>query len=277
MPSADIDPSLRIVDLRAEIFARDHARLPVDLRHLAGSKIAQYTVSGEIGVLIRWNGGAAFALSVGGFFPKYHAAARATGCNKLTLEISPPIPWLKVRAEAYFAVTSNTVQFGGKVTLDADLEVAEAKAWIASTRSSSGRRALYFIFLIDAGVEIKALGETVAGVSFHGELSGMKPWHLEGHAKTKILMCDVPVDIGPIEWGEPDDRSRRLSPPRNLAAEALALPEAWTPQLPTGADTLARFRRTTPRRCSSIRSARWKSNNCACPSRPRSTALARAP
>ena len=150
-----------------------------------------------------------------------------------------------MKAEIYFAITSNTVQFGGRITLDADLEVAEAKAWIGVDALFQWSPRLYFVFLIDAGVEIKALGHTVAGVSFHGELSGMKPWHLEGHAKTTILLWDVPVDIGPIEWGEHDESIAPPVSPANLAAEALALPEAWTPRLPTGAETLARFSEDT--------------------------------
>lgn len=241
VPSADVDPKLRVVDLRVEIVAEFTPDYTLIRGSLVNSKVAEYTISGDLGLLIRWNGGAAFALTIGGFFPKFTPPPELAGLNKLTLKISPPIAWLEVKAEIYFAITSNTVQFGGKITLDADLEVAEAKAWIGVDALFQWSPRLYFVFLIDAGVEIKALGHTIAGVSFHGELSGMKPWHLEGHAKTTILLWDVPVDIGPIEWGEHDESIAPPISPANLAAEALALPEAWIPQLPAGADSLARF------------------------------------
>jgi len=248
VPSADIDPKLRIVDLRVEIVAEFTPDYVLIRGSLVNSKVAEYTISGDLGLLIRWNGGADFGLTIGGFFPKFTPPPELAGLSRLTLEISPPIPWLKVKAEIYFAITSNTVQFGGKVTLDADLEVAEAKAWIGVDALFQWSPRLYFVFLIDAGIEVKALGHTVAGVTFHGELSGMKPWHLEGHASVTILLWDVPVDIGPIEWGEHDESIAPPVSPANLAAEALALPAAWTPQLPAGADALARFAEdnTTP-------------------------------
>jgi hypothetical protein len=140
VPSVDIDPKLRIVDLRVEIVAEFTPDYVLIRGSLVNSKVAEYTISGDLGLLIRWNGGPDFGLTIGGFFPKFTPPAELAGLSRLTLEISPPIPWLKVKAEIYFSITSNTVQFGGKVTLDADLEVAEAKAGSAWTRSSSGRR-----------------------------------------------------------------------------------------------------------------------------------------
>jgi hypothetical protein len=49
----------------------------------------------------------------------------------------------------------------------------------------------------------------------------------------------VPVDIGPIEWGDRDVSTAPPLSPAHLAAEALGLSEAWNPQLPAGADSLA--------------------------------------
>ena len=241
VPSIDVAEELRIVDLRLEVVAEFTPDYIWIGGSLVNSKMAGITLTGDMGLLIRWNGGAVFALSAGGFFPKYVPPPEMAGMRRVTLELSPPIAFLQVRAEAYFAITSNSVQFGGKVTITADLDPAEGKAWVGVDALFQWSPRFYFIFLIDAGIEIKAFGETVAGISFRGELSGMKPWHLEGHASATILLWDVPVDIGPIEWGDRDVSTAPPISPAHLAAEALGLSEAWKPELPAGADSLARF------------------------------------
>lgn len=242
VPSADAPPDLRIVDLRIEIAAEFTPDYVFIGGSLANSKLAGLTVSGDLGMLIRWNGGAAFALSVGGFFPKFTPPPELADMRRLALELSPPVDFLKVRAEAYFAITANSVQFGGRVTITAKLGPVSGKAWVGLDALFQWSPRFYFIFLVDAGIEIRAFGEAVAGVSFRGELSGMKPWHLEGHASITILLWDVDVDIRPIEWGERDLSTAPALSPLDVVTEALMAKTAWTPQLPAGTDTLARFR-----------------------------------
>lgn len=242
VPSPDVPEPLRIVDLHAElmvIITPDYALVRVSL---VKSKIASMTVSGDFALFIRWSGGAEFVISAGGFFPKYTPPPEVAGLRRITVEMSPPVPWLTVRVEAYFAITANTVQFGGKVTVIADLGVVGGKAWIGLDALFQWSPRFYFIFIIDAGIELTAFGETIAGVSFHGELSGMKPWRLEGHASVSLLFWDVDFDLGPIEWGDKDTSIAPSVSPVALAAAALRTDAAWKPQLPAGMDTLARFR-----------------------------------
>ena len=241
VPSADVDPKLRIVDIHAEllgVFTPDYFFLRVSI---SKSKIAQLTLSGDLGILVRWSGGAAFALSVGGFYPKYVAPPELNGLRRIALELSPPVDFLKVSVTAYVAITSNSIQFGGSVTVSADLGVVSAKAWISLDALFQTSPRFFFIFIIDAGIEVKAFGATIAGVSFHGELSGTHPWHLEGAASVTILFWDVKADIGPIEWGESDTSSATPISPVDTAHDALSDDAAWAPQLPLGADRMVRL------------------------------------
>jgi hypothetical protein len=241
VPSADVAPILRIVDLRAEIFGEITPDYFLLIITLAGSKIAQYTVSGDIGLLIRWNGGAAFALSVGGFHPKYTPPPELTGLQRIALQMTPPVPILKVRAEAYFAVTGNSIQIGGGLWFSADLGVVSGEAWLTVDALFLWSPRIYFIFVIECGVTIKAFGETVAGVTFHGELEGTRPWRLEGHAAVKILFWKAKLDIPTTEWGERDTTTLPPVSPAAQVREALAKNTAWTPQLPAGADAWVRL------------------------------------
>ena len=241
VPSADVKESLRIVNLHAEILGEFTPDYLLFIISLVNSKIAAIAITGDIGLLIRWNGGANFALSVGGFFPKYTPPPELADLRRMALQLAPPVDWLKVRAEGYFAITANSLQFGGKVTVSADLGPVSGKAWLGVDALFQWSPRFYFVFMVDAGIEIKAFGATLCGVAFHGELSGMHPWHLEGTASASILFWDVSVDIGPIEWGERDTSTAPAISPVEVVAEALSDDGAWKPQLPANTDTLARF------------------------------------
>ncbi|WP_085316832.1 DUF6603 domain-containing protein [Derxia lacustris] len=242
VPSADVEAKLRIVDLRAEIYGEISPDYLLILVSLQNSKIFKVTISGDIGLFVRWAGGSAFALSIGGFFPKYKAPAELSQMRRFTVNVSPPVDWLKVTAEGYFAITSNSVQFGGKVSVKAEVGPASGEAWLSLDALFQWSPKFYFIVVIDAGIRIKAFGATIAGASFHGELSGTTPWKLEGHASVEILWWDVPVDIGPITWGEDDKTQLPAVSPAQQVQQALLADEAWKPVLPAGADQMVRLR-----------------------------------
>ncbi len=241
VPSADVDPKLRVVDIHAELLGEITPDFFLIRVSLAPSKLAGLTLSGDLGILIQWSGEAAFAISVGGFFPKYTPPAQLADLRRVAIELSPPVKWLTVHAEAYVAVTSNTIQFGGKIVVSADLDVASAKAWIGLDALFQWSPRFYFIFIVDVGIEVKALGHTIAGVAFHGELQGTKPWRLEGKASVDILFWTIDVPIGPEEWGEQDTTVAQIANPLAIAQAALTANSAWTPQLPAGSDMLVRF------------------------------------
>ncbi|MEP7113203.1 MAG: DUF6603 domain-containing protein, partial [Ilumatobacteraceae bacterium] len=76
-------PELPIVDLRATVYGEitpDHLLILVSLR---GSRIAGFTVGGDIGLLIRWSGDAEFAVSAGGFHPRYQPPPELAGMERL--------------------------------------------------------------------------------------------------------------------------------------------------------------------------------------------------
>jgi len=241
VPSAAAPENLRIVDLRAELMAEitpDFFLLRVSL---ANSKLAGIVISGDLGMLVRWSGGGAFAFSAGGFFPKYTPPAELADLQRIALEMSPPVDFLTVRATAYFAVTANTLQFGGAVFVAADLGPVSGNAHLSVDALFQWSPRFAFVFIIDAGVEIKAFGETVAGASFHGELSGMKPWHLEGSASVDILFWTAHLDISPIEWGDRDTTPQEIVHPVDIVRQALSADAAWSTRLPAGSEMIVRL------------------------------------
>jgi hypothetical protein len=241
VPSADVDEKLRVVDLRAELMGEitpDYFFLKVSL---AKSKLFKIEITGDLALFIQWAGEGAFALSVGGFFPGFEAPKQIGDMQRVGMKFAPPVDWLSISAVAYVAITANTVQFGGRVELFAKVSPAKAEAWLQLDALFKWAPHFYFIVRIDAGIKVSVFGETLAGVTFRGELSGDQPFRLEGHAEVEVLWWDVPVDVGPIEWGEPTPAPAPQIDPLQVAATALRAEAAWTPLLPPEAQSIARL------------------------------------
>jgi hypothetical protein len=242
VPTPETPPEARTVDFHLEVFAAFTSDYLLIRGELVNSKLARTTVNGSMGMLVRWGGEADFAISAGGFYPKYQPPKELAEMKRLSVEFSPPIDLLKVRAEAYFAIGPSTLQFGGGITITADVGIASGKAWLLVDAFFKWTPHIYFTFNIDAGIEIKVFGETFCGVTFRGSLSGMTPWRLEGHASVTVFFKDIPFDLGPWEWGEPRPVAALAISPVKEAAVALSEPAAWKPRLPPGTDMLARLR-----------------------------------
>ncbi len=229
-------PELPIIDLRASVYGEitpDYLLILVSLR---GSRIAGFTVGGDIGLLIKWGGGAEFAVSAGGFHPRYTPPRQLAGMQRLQLDLSPPAI-LVLRAQAYFAVTSNSVQLGARVELSADLYVASISGYFAFDALIVF--APKFLFMIDLGIglTVRALGVTLCGINIQLHVEGPSPWRAEGSAEIEILFWTVAIDVGPFTWGEDDNPPPPPADPRQLVFAALHRnPGAWQALTPPNAD-----------------------------------------
>jgi hypothetical protein len=243
VPSAEVPESLRIVDLRAEVYGEFTPEYLLLLVGLTNSKVATISISGDIGLFIRWAGGANFALSVGGFHPHYTPPPELAGMRRITIDLSPGgIPFLKLIAEGYFAITANSLQVGGKVTLRAQVGPASAEAWIGLDALFVWSPHFYFEADIYIGISIKVFGFTICGASFHGALRGTTPWHIEGTATIDLgFFGSYDFNLGPVEWGEADNVPQPRVSPREIAALALGETNSWKAQLPDGGDMLVRL------------------------------------
>lgn len=242
VPSTEVPPDLRIVDLHVEVMAVFTSDYFLLRGELVNSKIAKVTMAGSLGLLVRWGGEADFAISVGGFYPKYQPPKELSDMRRLSVDLSPPIDLLKVRGEAYFALSPSSLQFGGGVTISADIGIASGKAWVLVDAFFKWSPYIAFTFKVDAGVDIRVLGKSFMGVRFEGTLAGMTPWHVEGHASVTVFWKKIPFDLGPWEWGPSAPPLLAAISPVKEAAVALSEPVAWKPRLPSGTDMLARLR-----------------------------------
>ena len=239
-------PELPIVDLRATVYGEITSEYLLIRVSLRGSRIATFTVTGDIGLLIQWGGSPQFAISAGGFHPRYTPPKQLTDMQRLGMDLSPPAI-LQLRAESYFALTSNSVQLGCRVEMGADLGVASISGYFAFDALVVWSP--HFMFMIDLGIGItvRALGVTLCGVSVQLHLEGPAPWRAEGHAEVEILWWTIGVDVGPFTWGDDDNPPPLPAHPRELVHAALHRnPGAWQALTPPDADRVAKLAAATP-------------------------------
>ncbi|MFI8997784.1 DUF6603 domain-containing protein [Streptomyces sp. NPDC053542] len=200
---------------------------------LYDSRIAAFALTGDMAMRARWKGRPQFALSAGGFHPRFQRPEGFPELRRLNLSLlNGDNP--RVRLEAYLALTSNTAQFGARLELYAaalGFSVEGLLAFDALVQFEP------FGFEVDiAGhLALKRGSRTLMGVGVEVALSGPAPWHVRGRARFEILFFSGEISFDRT-FGE------RAAPAALPAAvdvaveveKALADPRNWTAQL-TGA------------------------------------------
>ena len=233
-------PELPIVDLRATVYGEitpDHLLIRVSLN---SSRIATFAVFGDIGFLLRWGGSPEFAVSSGGFHPRYDPPRELAGMRRLGMDLSPPAI-LTLRSESYFAITTNSVQLGSRVEMGADLGVAEISGYFGYDALIVFAPHFMFVAELGIGLTVRVSGATLVGVYIQLHLSGPAPWRAHGSAEVEIFFLTVSIDVGPFEWGDPDNPPPAPADPRQLVRDAIHHnPGAWQALTPPDADRVVR-------------------------------------
>jgi hypothetical protein len=198
-----------------------------------------------MGLMLRWGGQADFAISAGGFHPRYDAPAELSGLQRLTIDLSPPVV-LTFRAQAYFALTTNSLQLGAQVEVGGDLGVADISGHFGFDAIVLFSPHFAFTADADAALAVHALGQTLAGVHVQLHLEGPAPWRAEGHAEVEVFITSVPIDVGPLTWGDAENPPPADADPRQLVRDALSDPGAWQALAPPDADRVVKLKPAPP-------------------------------
>lgn len=204
------------------------------------SRVLFITLEGEMGLLVGWGDDASFVVSVGGFHPAFNPPPLPFGAiARLAISILDT-DFARIRVEGYFAVTSNSVQFGAAVEIYFGISAFNIDghlAFDALFRFSP----FYFIISISASLSVKVFGIGLFSVSFRGSLEGPTPWHVEGTGSISILFFDIDVDFS-YTWGnEAETTLPPISVVPLLVAEVQKL-ENWRAALPPSNQLLVTLR-----------------------------------
>jgi hypothetical protein len=205
------------------------------------SRILFMTIEGELGLLVAWGSDANFVLSVGGFHPQFTPPPLPfPSPRRVAIDILNR-PGARIQVSGYFAVTSNTAQFGARAELYFGFSAFNLRGHI-------GFDALFrfgpfsFEIAVSASVSLDAFGVGVFSIRLRFTLEGPTPFRAHGTGSISVFLFEVSADFD-ITWGE--TRHTALDPVdvMPIVAGELEKPEAWKAQLPVGASQLVSLRK----------------------------------
>ena len=156
---------------------------------------------GDIALRIYWAGETkGFLLSAGGFHPQYKPEAGFNVSDLKRLGMKFDIECVQLSMEEYFAVTSNTVQFGSDTRLKIGWDKFGLSGYMYYNVLFQFRP---FAFMFDAGigVAVKCGDVTLLAIDLYLEVSGPSPWHIRGKASFWFLCVKIKCSFT-AEWGK---------------------------------------------------------------------------
>ena len=155
--------------------------------------LKKFVLTGDMAMRLNWEGSPNFALAVGGLHPAFNPPPNFPKLERIAINLSAgDNP--RIRCEAYFALTANTVQFGARAEL-------YASAAGFSIQGEIGFDVLIqldpFQFLAEfyAQVQLKRGSTNLFKVSVEGALAGPRPLHVKAKATFEILWWDVSIRV----------------------------------------------------------------------------------
>ena len=205
------------------------------------SRVLFLTLEGEMGLLVAWGDDANFVVSAGGFHPRFNPpplpfpSPRRIAISILNTDIA------RIRTETYFAVTSNTVQFGSSTEIMFDVGVARVDGHMAFDALFQFSP-FYFIIEISASVSLKVFGVGLFSISLQFALEGPTPWRAHGTGTLSLFFFDVSADFD-ITWG--DSKDTTLPPIAVIAVlkSEFEKLDNWRAQLPANNNLLVSLRK----------------------------------
>ena len=202
--------------------------------------VNKFVLTGDMAMRMQWKSSPNFALAVGGFHPAFNPPPNFPKLERISINLcSGNNP--RFRCEAYFAVTSNTVQFGSRAEL-----YAEAHGF--NIQGGVGYDVLIqfdpfqFIAEFDAHIQLRRNSTNLFSVRVKGALSGPRPLHLKAKATFSIFWWDIsiPVNLTLVEGEKPPLPAPIDVLPR--LKEALQNRGNWVSQLPNRQQEVATLR-----------------------------------
>jgi len=202
------------------------------------SSILEFPMLGDFALRSSWGANPSSLFTIGGFNSKFDTTGLdVPQLHRLSITIGDgDNP--RISANAYLAITSNTIQFGANI--DAYVSVGDF-----SVRGYLGFDVLIVIsppsisfeFDFAASLDVAYKGHSLAGLNVTGVFTGTSPWHVHGDATFHILCFSVSASVD-ATWGQ---SITPAPPPEKVLPDllpALQDPNNWSAGLPDG-DTQA--------------------------------------
>ncbi|HEX5552328.1 MAG TPA: DUF6603 domain-containing protein [Chitinophagaceae bacterium] len=209
------------------------------------SRILFMTMEGEMGLLMDFSDHPNFVLSVGGFHPQFNP---------------PPLPFpspkrihidvlrtavARITVENYFAITSNTVQFGARAEMFYGIDAFNIHGNF-SFDALFQFSPFHFIIDISFSVGMDVFGAGVFSINLKLTLSGPAPWEAKGTGTLSIdlwlFSIDISVDFD-ISWGDATNPTLPPVAATPLLKAELDKADNWRAAVPSGVNLLVTLRK----------------------------------
>jgi hypothetical protein len=249
LPSADA-PILRLqVNFIGVVdFERGYVFFRADL---FDSRLLIYSITGTMAFLVSWGDAQTFGLSVGGFHPDFRdiptIPALPDGFRSMARIgislLSDDNPRLKI--ESYFAVTSNTVQFGARVELYVSAAGFNIYGFVGYDVLFQFQP-FHFVAKLSGGIALRRKTSVIAGIHVSATLSGPTPWDARGEASLSFLFFEISVGFH-VTWGDPPPAIESATEDLlALLQRELADTRNWRAELPSNNHLHVSLRKVEP-------------------------------
>jgi hypothetical protein len=133
-----------------------------------------------------------------------------------------------MRAEMYFALTANSVQFGAAVYLAAKLAGCGIEGRFSFDALCLFAPTFAFQARASGRVAVEAFGQTLVAVSLDIFLAGPSPWQVRGRGSVTVLWEDISLDFE-ATWGDAPPLFGDPPPIEDELRRAFLEPRAWLP------------------------------------------------
>lgn len=209
------------------------------------SRILFLTLEGDMGLLMDFGDSSNFVLSVGGFHPLFNPPPLPfPDLKRIRISVLSN-PFQRISVESYFAVTSNTVQFGAR----ADLFVGLA---VVAITGNFAFDALFqfnpfkFIITMSFSVSLKVFGIGLFSIHLELTLEGPTPWHAKGTGTLSIDLWLFEINISAsfdITWGDAQNTTLPSIQVVPLLVTEFDKIDNWRAKLPQGNNLLVSLRK----------------------------------
>ena len=248
LPRADND-LVRLQMDAVGIIDFDQGTASIDASLHDSRLLRKFTLTGDMAMRLNWQGSPNFARRLAVCIRHSTCCLPSQSWERIAINLSSgDNP--RFRCEAYYALTSNSIQFGARAEL-----FASAAGF--SIQGEIGYDVLiqldpfFFIAEFQAQLQLERGSTNLFKVRLEGSLAGPRPLHIKGKATFEILWWDVSIrfDKTLVEGEKPPGPQPIVVLPRLL--EALGNTGNWVTQLPATQRQVVTLRPRTsaPTRC----------------------------
>jgi hypothetical protein len=196
----------------------------------------KFSLEGDIAMRLSFGARKDFVNSVGGFHPLYTPPTDLSipPLRRIAISLLKDNPHLSL--SCYFAVTTNTIQFGARIDLlfkVSGFSIVGDLGFDVLFQFSPFR----FLAEVHGHLAVKAGGSEILSISIEFTLAGPGPWIARGHASFKILFFKVKADFEKRFGEDATDTLPEVAVLPRLIEE-LGKDTAWRGELGPGATTL---------------------------------------